>query len=82
MQQILKEAMKNYGERNKEIYSKEIQIVEKEAKKLGYEVITLPDEDVATMRKIAIEKVWSQFAKKGPECAKAIKAMKAYYKIE
>jgi len=82
LQQVLNEAMVNYGERNKEVYSKEIQIVKEEAKSLGYEVITLPEEDVEAMRKIAIEKVWPKFAEKGPECAKAIKAMKAYYKVD
>lgn len=79
LQKVLKEAMKSFGEKNKEVYSKEIELVKDQAEKLGYEVITLPDEDVSKMRQIAVEKVWSKFAEKGPECAKAIDAIKAYY---
>ena len=79
LKQVLKEAMKNYGEQNKKVYSKEIEIVVDQAKELGYEVMTLPEKDVEKMRTIAVEKVWSKFAKKGPECAKAIDALKAYY---
>jgi len=82
LQEILKTAMKNYGEKNKEIYSKEVQIVVDQAGDLGYEVITLPDKDVAQMRQVAIDKIWPAFAKKGPECAKAIKALKAYHGVE
>lgn len=82
LQDILKTAMTNYGQKNKEVYSKEVEIVKNQASELGYEVITMPDEDVAKMRQIAIDRVWSKFAQKGPECAKAIKAIKAYYGIE
>ena len=82
LQEILITAMKNYGDKNKEIYSKEVDIITDQAGKLGYEVITLPDKDVEKIRQVAIEKIWTEFAKKGPECAKAIKALKKYHGVE
>jgi len=82
LKKIVKEAMVNFGNRNKEIYSKEIQIIIDKAGELGYEVVTLPDEDVAKIRQIAIDKIWSAYAKKSPECAKAIEAIKKFQGIK
>ena len=36
LQDILKTAMTNYGEKNKEVYSKEVEIVKSQASELGY----------------------------------------------
>ena len=82
LKKILKEAMMNFGNRNKEIYAKEIQIIIDKAGQLGYEVITLPDKDVAKIRQIAIDKIWSAYAKKSPECAKAIEAIKKFQGVK
>ena len=82
LKKIVEEAMVNYGRANKEVYEKEMKALIDMAPELGYEVITLPEEDVAKIRQTAIEKVWPAFAKKGEECAKAIAAMKKYYGIE
>jgi TRAP-type C4-dicarboxylate transport system substrate-binding protein len=79
---ILKEAMVNFGKANKEIYEKETRIVVDKAKELGYEVITMPDEEVAKIRQVAIEKIWPAYAKKGTDCAKAIEAFKQYQGIK
>jgi len=46
---------------------------------LGYEIITLPDEDVAEMQRIAMEVVWPAEAAKAPECKEALDIVKAYY---
>ena len=45
----------------------------------GYEVIRLPDKDVAEMRRLAEEVVWSEWAKKSPRCAKAVEILKEWY---
>lgn len=82
LKKILKEAMANYGKANKVIYEKEMKIVVDNAKQLGYEVITMPDTEVAKIRKAAIEKIWPAYAKKSPECAKAIEAIKAYHGVK
>jgi TRAP-type C4-dicarboxylate transport system substrate-binding protein len=50
--------------------------------KEGYEVITLPDADVEKIRRVAIEKIWPDVAKRGPENAKAIEAIKKYLGIQ
>lgn len=49
---------------------------------LPYEIITLPDEDVAKMQKFAIEEMWDVEAAKGPLCAEAIRIGKAFYGID
>jgi TRAP-type C4-dicarboxylate transport system substrate-binding protein len=78
LQKILKEAMVNFGNANKEVYEKEKQAILDMQKELGYEVVTLPDAEVEKIRKVAIEKVWPAEAKKSPENAKAIEAIKKY----
>jgi TRAP-type mannitol/chloroaromatic compound transport system substrate-binding protein len=45
----------------------------------GYEVIRLPDKDVAEMNRLAEEVVWSEWAKKSPRCAKAVELLKEWY---
>jgi TRAP-type C4-dicarboxylate transport system substrate-binding protein len=79
---ILKEAMVNFGKANKEVYEKEVKYVVDNSKQLGYEVITLPDADVAKIRQVAIEKIWPAYAKKCPDCAKAIDAIKAFQGVK
>jgi len=49
------------------------------AEPLGYELITLPDADVAEMTRIAMEEIWGEEAAKAPECKEAIDIIKAYY---
>jgi len=51
-----------------------------QAAALGYEVITLPDSDVAKMREIAAQQ-WNDYAEKDEYCAEAIKLAKAFYGI-
>jgi len=82
LKKILQEAMVNYGEKNKEVYTKEIDVVVDQAKKLGYEVITLPDEEVEKIRQIAIKKLWPEWAKKCPECKQAIEAIKEFQEVK
>jgi TRAP-type mannitol/chloroaromatic compound transport system substrate-binding protein len=45
----------------------------------GYEVIRFSDSDVAKMNKLAEEVVWSEWAKKSPDCAKGIEMVKEWY---
>jgi TRAP-type C4-dicarboxylate transport system substrate-binding protein len=82
LKQILKEAMANFGKANKEVYEKEVKAVVEKSKELGYEVITLPDADVAKIRQTAIEKIWPAYAKKCPDCGKAIEAIKAFQGVK
>ncbi len=82
LQKILKEAMVNYGRANKEVYEKEMSIIVDKAGELGYEVLTLPDEDVAQIRQVAIDKIWTAYAKKNAECAAAIAALKKYHRVK
>jgi len=82
LKKVLHEAMVNYGKANKDVYEKEAKMIIDEAKNLGYEVVTLPADDVAKIRKIAIERIWPAFAEKGPDCAKAIDALKAYQGVK
>jgi TRAP-type C4-dicarboxylate transport system substrate-binding protein len=81
LKKVLKDAMVNFGNVNKEVYEKELNIVTSQAKQLGYEVITLPDADVAKMRQIAIDKVWPTVAKQNADCAKAVEGFKKYHKV-
>ena len=82
LKQILKEAMVNFGNNNKEVYTKELSIVVDQAKKLGYEVITMPDEEFKKIRQIAIEKSWPAWAEKCAECREAIKAIKEFQGVK
>jgi hypothetical protein len=41
---------------NEDVYSKEAKIIVDDAKKMGYEVITMPDAEVAKIRQTAIDK--------------------------
>lgn len=82
LKQILKEAMANFGKANKEVYEKEVATVVDKAKEFGYEVITLPEADVAKIRQVAIEKIWPAYAKKCPDCGKAIEAIKAFQGVK
>ena len=82
LKKVLKDAMANYGEKNTEIYTKELSIVVDQAKELGYEVITLPEKDVQKIRQVAIEKLWPQWAKKCPECKQAIEAIKEFQGVK
>lgn len=82
LQKILEEAMVNFGNANKEIYEKEKQTILDMQKELGYEVVTLPDDDVAKIRQIALEKVWPNEAKKNEELGKAYKSIMEYLKIK
>ncbi len=82
LKKILKEAMANYGKKNTEIYTKELSIVVDQAKTLGYEVITLPDEEVEKIRQVAIKKLWPAWAKKCPECKQAIEAIKEFQGVK
>lgn len=49
---------------------------------LPYEIITLPDEDVAKMQKFAIEEMWDKEAEKGADCAEAVQIAKDFYGIK
>ena len=82
LKKVLKEAMANYGKRNTEVYTKELSVVVDQAKKLGYEVITLPDEEVEKIRQVAIEKLWPAWAEKCPECKQAIDAIKEFQGVK
>ncbi|MEW6262449.1 MAG: TRAP transporter substrate-binding protein DctP [Thermodesulfobacteriota bacterium] len=82
LKKIVQEAMVNFGRANEEVYTKEVKLVVEKAKELGYEVLTLPDGDVAKIRQTAIEKIWPAYAKKSPDCAKAIEAIKAYHGVK
>ncbi|MEW5722619.1 MAG: TRAP transporter substrate-binding protein DctP [Thermodesulfobacteriota bacterium] len=82
LKKILEEAMVNYGKANEDIYTKEVQLVVEKAAELGYEVITMPEEEVAKIRQVAIEKIWPEYAKKSPECAQAIEAIMKYHGVK
>ena len=82
LQAILEEAMVNFGEANREVYEKEKGIILDMQKELGYEVITLSDADVATMRKISIEKIWPNEAKKNKELGIAVDAIRKYLGVQ
>lgn len=45
----------------------------------GYEVIRLPENEVAEMNKIAEEVVWEQWGKESPNSAKALEILKEWY---
>jgi TRAP-type C4-dicarboxylate transport system substrate-binding protein len=82
LQAVLEEAMVNFGNANKEIYEKEKGAIINMQKELGYEVVTLSDEDMATIRKIAIEKVWPNEAKKSEELGIAVDAIRKYLGVQ
>ena len=79
---ILEEAMVNFGNANREIYEKEKSAILKMQKELGYEVITLSDADVAKMKKISIEKIWPNEAKKNEEIGIAVDSIRKYLGIQ
>ena len=74
--------MVNFGNANQIIYEKEKDAIINMQKELGYEVITLSDEDMATIRKIAIEKVWPNEAKKSKELGIAVDAIRKYLGVQ
>ena len=78
LKQVLGEAMVNYGKKNEEVYTKELTVVVDQAEKLGYKVVTMPDEEFEKIRQIAIQKSWPAWAKKCPECREAIEAIKKF----
>jgi TRAP-type C4-dicarboxylate transport system substrate-binding protein len=82
LKKVLKEAMANYGKKNTEIYTKELSVVVDQAEKLGYEVITMSDEEVEKIRQVAIEKLWPAWAEKCPECKQAIEAIKEFQGVK
>lgn len=82
LKKILEEAMVNFGKANLEVYSKEVNILINKAPELGYEVITMPEAEVQKMRQVAIEKIWPNWAKKSPDCVKAIEALKKYHGVK
>jgi TRAP-type C4-dicarboxylate transport system substrate-binding protein len=82
LKQVLKDAMVNYGKKNEEVYSKEVNIVVEQAGKLGYEVITMPDEEFEKIRQVAIKKTWPVWAERCPECKPAIEAIKAFQGVK
>ena len=82
LQAILEEAMVNFGNANREIYEKEKSAILKMQKELGYEVITLSDSDVAKMKKISIEKIWPNEAKKNEEIGIAVDSIRKYLGIQ
>lgn len=82
LKQVLKEAMVNYGNKNEEVYTREVNTVVEQAGKLGYEVITLPDEEFQKIRQIAIEKTWPVWAERCPACKPAIDAIKKFQGVE
>ena len=45
----------------------------------GYEVIRMPEADIAKINKMAEEIVWTEWAKNSAECAKAIELVKEWY---
>jgi TRAP-type mannitol/chloroaromatic compound transport system substrate-binding protein len=45
----------------------------------GYEVIRLPEKDVAEMNKLAEKVVWAEWAKNSPRCARAVEILKEWY---
>lgn len=52
-----------------------------QAAALGYEVISLPDEDVEKMKEIAAEQ-WEDYAEKDEYCVRAIEIAKKFYGID
>lgn len=82
LKKILKEAMVNFGKANLEVYSKELNIIVDKAEELGYKIITLPETEVAKIRQVAIEKIWPKYAKKSPDNARVIEALKEYYGVK
>lgn len=86
LKKIMKEAMANYAKKNEEVMIKEKNILIKDAKKLGYEVITLPEAEFEQMRKYAVQVMWPQWIKenekKCPECYKVFEATKKFYNIK
>jgi len=69
LQKAIKDAAKEYADANLKKYTEEIDIVTNpaKAKELGYEIITLPAEDVAKIRDMTIEKIWPDIATTSPE---------------
>jgi len=45
----------------------------------GYEVVRMPESEVAQMNKMAEEVVWEQWSKESPNCAKGLKLLKEWY---
>ncbi len=82
LKQVLVKAMAKYGKLVEKAYVDELKIIINQADKLGYEVIKLPKEDVAKIRQIAIDKIWPAYAKKCPDCAVAIEAIKKYHGVK
>jgi len=52
----------------------------KETKKAGVEMVTLPKADVAKMRTVAHDIVWTKLAKKSPRCDDLVKMFESYLK--
>jgi len=82
LKKILSEAQVNYAKANEEVMVKEAKAIVDESKKLGYEVITMPDAEVAKIRQVAIEKVWPAFAARSPENARVVEGFKKYHGIK
>jgi TRAP-type C4-dicarboxylate transport system substrate-binding protein len=52
----------------------------KEAEKVGVKRVTLPEEDVARMRIVARDTVWTKLAKKSPRCGDLVEMFESYLK--
>jgi len=82
LKKIMNEAMVNYAKANEDVYSKEAKIIVDDAKKMGYEVITMPDAEVAKIRQTAIDKVWPALAARSPDNARVVEGFKKYHGIK
>lgn len=52
------------------------------ADELGYEVVTLTDEDLEELRTIIADEIWDDFAKKDAICAEGVKIVKHWYGMD
>ena len=77
LQKALQDAAKEYADANLKLYSDEIDVVIKDAEELGYEVITLPEADVAQIREMTIANIWPPMAQVSPEMADVIEMFNA-----
>ena len=79
LQEALQEAAKEYADANLRVYSAEIDAVIDKADELGYEVITLPEADVETIREMTIANIWPALAGLSPECAEVFDMFNEYW---
>jgi TRAP-type C4-dicarboxylate transport system substrate-binding protein len=69
----------HFGKRRDTYLFQEVTTLNKNIKKYGTEVLTLPEEEYAKMVKAALP-LWDEAAKKSPSCAKAIEMIREFNK--